>query len=105
MLTPKFGPSWHVLFPLERFGLWAVFQFDFNQVDKTVRGDGENVTVYDVVMVHCPDYDNYSHCKVRIHRGGVALKENKVNSTAKKKFKLSMSKCLRIVRLANDMPA
>jgi hypothetical protein len=101
----RFSQPWHVLFPLEHFGLWAVFQFDFAHVDKTVQGDGQNVTVYDVVMIHCPDPDNYAHCEVRIHRNGVALREHKINSTAKKKFKLSMSKALRLTRPANMMPA
>ena len=82
----------------------AVFQFDFQKVDRTVHGDGQNVTVYDVVTVHCPEVDNYGHCEVRIHRGGVALKENKINRTAKNKFKLSMSKALHLVRKPTDIP-
>ena len=101
----RFSATWHVLFPLEDFGLWAVFQFDFEEVDKTVQGNGENVTVYDVVMIHCPYDNNYAQCEVRIHRDGIALKENKINSTAKNKFKMSMSKALRLARPANDIPA
>jgi len=100
----KFSQTWYVLFPLDKFGLWAVFQFDFNEVDKKIKGDGQDATVYDVVMIHCPLVDNYAHCEVRILRNGKAMKEAQINRTAKGKFKLSMSRCLHIARPPYSMP-
>jgi hypothetical protein len=59
-----------VLYPLSRWGNWAIFKFCYSDVPNTVQGDAKDAPVHDVRIEHDPEEYNYGHCETRVYRNG-----------------------------------
>jgi len=94
----KYSLPWHVLYPRDKFGGYAVFGFQYNDVPKTIQGDNLGAKVHQVETVHDPEPDNYGHCETRVSRDGVRLASNKIGPEVKTKFRLHISKVMKLMR-------
>jgi hypothetical protein len=91
---------WHVLYPRDKYGSWAVFKFQRESLPETVRANVDGATTFTIKTEHDPLEENYGHCATRLYRGEEKVKrEDQVNPQAKNEFRLRFARALIIERL------
>lgn len=98
----RFSQPWYVLYPRAKYGEWAVFRFQTNDLPTTVQADAPGSTVYTVRTEHDPEDDNYGHCETRLYREAEKMVSANINKNAKNKLRLAFSRALTIERKAGE---